>query len=322
MGGLLAARRLRTLVTVRPHPDTSECDALVVDTESRNTEPEAAAERVNAAVRAIAKFGSCPTFKKVDSTLRGPIGAELRALSAALGGRRILLAPAYPQLGRVVRSGRLIVGGVEVDRTQFAHDPRWPVSDARVAHAIGLTEPDPLIHVCDAESDEDLRALAATAAPDVVLAGSGGLGRVWADGLPPGAAVLESVSPPQRPLLVCGSRHPVSRAQAMHAAATGLPVILPPDETANSQAVLTQVTVSAAGSIEARQPDMLILFGGETAAAVLSHIGIMDLWPVCEVAAGIVASRAKHADREMMVVTKAGGFGTPSVVEDILRKWQ
>ncbi|MBD3677324.1 MAG: four-carbon acid sugar kinase family protein [Rhodobacteraceae bacterium] len=58
-------------------------------------------------------------FKKIDSTLRGRIGSELRALSETFGGRDlpILIAPAVPKNDRTVIGGQVYVRGVPLEET-------------------------------------------------------------------------------------------------------------------------------------------------------------------------------------------------------------
>ncbi|HEY3410568.1 MAG TPA: four-carbon acid sugar kinase family protein, partial [Propionicimonas sp.] len=64
-----------------PWPD---CDVIAVDTDTRYASPDDAAHRVASAVgRAVA--AGIPVFKKIDSTLRGNIGPEVRAAAAMLG---------------------------------------------------------------------------------------------------------------------------------------------------------------------------------------------------------------------------------------------
>ena len=56
-------------------------------------------------------------YKKTDSTLRGNIAAELRALADLFPTWRIGYAPAYPALGRTVKNGVLYVDDVPVSET-------------------------------------------------------------------------------------------------------------------------------------------------------------------------------------------------------------
>jgi uncharacterized protein YgbK (DUF1537 family) len=298
MGAMLAARRLRTLVTMRLDPE-HDCDALVIDTETRHLPPSEAHDRVCRAAGSLPE--GVPFFKKADSTLRGPIAAEFEALRSVFRSRTILFTPAYPRMGRIVRDGCLYVNGVPVGASEFSRDPRSPVTQSHFGEDIR-----------DAESDGDLEALIANAPSDVILAGSGGLGRVWVSRLPSGDQPLPKVLiPRKRPLLVCGSRHPVARSQAIRAANSGVRVLLPMRSDPNPESILAALA-NAAFKYE---PDLLILFGGDTAAAVLKRFGIADLRPVCELMPGVVLSLP---DREMLIVTKAGGFAGIPVVEQIL----
>ena len=55
-------------------------------------------------------FKGTPLFKKIDSTLRGAVGEEIRA--AAAGRGTIIIAPAVPTQGRTVSGGQVFVHGV------------------------------------------------------------------------------------------------------------------------------------------------------------------------------------------------------------------
>jgi len=79
-----------------------------LDTESRHLPSERAAAVVRLACRGLGEG----VFKKVDSTLRGPVAAELEATREALGRSTAVLAPSLPAQGRTVRGGRLLVGGI------------------------------------------------------------------------------------------------------------------------------------------------------------------------------------------------------------------
>jgi uncharacterized protein YgbK (DUF1537 family) len=63
----------------------------------------------------------------VDSTLRGPVDSELKAMQDAACMDLILLAPAFPAMGRTVENGILYVNGTPVAETEFARDPKTPV---------------------------------------------------------------------------------------------------------------------------------------------------------------------------------------------------
>ena len=74
--GALFAARGPVPVTVWPDPPL-RAPVSVVDTESRGLDPADAARRVAGVARNLARTRF---FKKIDSTLRGPIGAELESI--------------------------------------------------------------------------------------------------------------------------------------------------------------------------------------------------------------------------------------------------
>ena len=109
----------------------------VLDTDTRLARPDAAARALAAIGRSVARGPPGFVFKKTDSVLRGPVLAELAALADALGRRRILLLPANPSLGRVIRDGHYFVNGVPLHETAFARDPHHPASTSDVAALLG-----------------------------------------------------------------------------------------------------------------------------------------------------------------------------------------
>jgi D-threonate/D-erythronate kinase len=87
-------------------------DVIAVSTDSRSRSSAIAAERVREAVRfATAFHGSALLFKKIDSTLRGHVGEEIRAAIDASRARVAIVAPAFPAMGRTVEHGMLRVTG-------------------------------------------------------------------------------------------------------------------------------------------------------------------------------------------------------------------
>ncbi|WP_086544635.1 four-carbon acid sugar kinase family protein, partial [Klebsiella pneumoniae] len=65
-------------------------------------------------------------------------GGELEAMMAAQGCRMAVVAPAYPAAGRHTRDGRCYVHGVPLDQTEFASDPKTPVSRAEISEIIAM----------------------------------------------------------------------------------------------------------------------------------------------------------------------------------------
>jgi len=77
----------------------------------------------------------------------------------------------------------------------------------------------------------------------------------------------------------------------------------------------------------ARAPaDVLVVFGGDTAYAIVEAMGNPPLHPMGEVMEGIPISRIEakrlgpyigHRDRDLYLVTKAGSFGPSAVLASI-----
>lgn len=223
----------------------------VITTESRNLSGPESAAAVRRAASAAKAAGATLLFKKIDSTLRGPVQAELAALGETVGTSLIVFCPANPSAGRVVRDGVLYVHGVPLAETAFRDDPHWPARSSVVADFLGgaggdkvvpvpLQEVrDPgwgnrieqlaasgagLILVCDAAVDDDLERLALgvrPAAPRILLAGSSALGAAMARHHPlPGPALPagqgQSPFKAASMLVLCGTRHPASSRQIAH----------------------------------------------------------------------------------------------------------
>src|SRR5215210_5135759 len=107
-----------------------DLDAVSFDTDSRTMPAGFAAKRVLEAAHTAREARI--VYKKLDSTLRGNVAAEL---AAALGGARrksVVVAPAFPAAGRTTVGGTQRVHGVPIDETEVANDPHTPVTEAHV----------------------------------------------------------------------------------------------------------------------------------------------------------------------------------------------
>ena len=207
-------------------------DVVVVDTASRHVAPREAARRVTAAVaagrRAVAREGA-HFYKKIDSTLRGNVAAELAAFRAATAVERLPLAPAFPAQGRTTRDGAVWVDGRPLGQSAAARDALAPA----VSGDLARLAPPHALDVIDARTDADLRRIAARLAREARLgavAGSGGLAGAIAArfGSPRQATAARAVA--GGVLVVSGSAHPVAQAQARALVAAGaLGLIAPID---------------------------------------------------------------------------------------------
>lgn len=105
------------------------CDVVVVDTESRLLNRDDAYRRVRTATERLMQLGIEKVYKKVDSTLRGNIGAELDAAMEASNASFAFFAPAYPTYGRTTLSGKQLVDNTPVEKTEYVDELGAKTSD-------------------------------------------------------------------------------------------------------------------------------------------------------------------------------------------------
>ncbi|MGK3142986.1 D-threonate kinase [Pantoea sp. C2G6] len=194
-------------------------DVLVISTDSRAISAEQAAGRVTGVVQHYAEqMHQGWLFKKIDSTLRGNVGAETEAALRASGKTLALVAPAVPRLSRTTRDGKVWIDQRLLTDTEFASDPKTPIRSASVLQQMQLDgseidlttlRSDALdavlaaargVVVVDAENDADLARLVAAAArlPEKPLL-------VGAAGLSDALGAFLSVRPRRPVLAVVGS---------------------------------------------------------------------------------------------------------------------
>ena len=103
--------------------------SVVLDTESRVIPAEDAYEKVKAALQEALKEGEYEfLYKKVDSTLRGNIIAELKAMIEVFKPELVVFAPAFPKAGRTTEDGIQKVNGTPLLETEMVRDPRNPIA--------------------------------------------------------------------------------------------------------------------------------------------------------------------------------------------------
>ena len=203
----------------------------VLDTESRFLSEESASSKIISETEKISFGDYKHVVKKVDSTLRGNIGKETRALAQCYEPELIIFAPAFPDLGRTTVSGIHCLNGIPLCQTELAKDPKTPVLIDNVHEIMTRAFDEEVIHAgldalrrntvdfekgrifaFDAETGEDLKAIAGIVLASgrrVLWVGSAGLvdGLLGAaDRIPPALAVVASVSSVTRGQLLFAER--------------------------------------------------------------------------------------------------------------------
>ena len=197
-GALLAAKGFSSATCLGlAHWDPKEftqCDAVCLNAESRLLHREDAYKAVYDAVMEFNKEKPALVSKRIDSTLRGNVGAELEAVIKAMDDTHghnqslAVLVASYPHSGRICVGGYQIVHGVPLERSPIAKDAATPVHHTAVLKIIadqtslpcGFVSLDKVLAgpaavretieaaraqgcravVCDAVSDDDIAVIA------------------------------------------------------------------------------------------------------------------------------------------------------------------
>lgn len=115
----------------------ANADILVLDTDSRAESATVAAERVTKACKAVDKLGIAHLYKKIDSTLRGNLGAEISAAYTEFKPVLTVIAPAFPKAGRRTIGGHQLLESMPISMTEIAHDPKTPVTESWIPQLLG-----------------------------------------------------------------------------------------------------------------------------------------------------------------------------------------
>jgi uncharacterized protein YgbK (DUF1537 family) len=270
----------RVQVGIWPHVPTGGLACSAVSTESREEDAGVALERTRQAARELRSLDFELIYLKVDSMLRGNVAADIEGVLADWGGT-CLLAPALPAEGRVTRQGRQV----------------WDSASVDIASLLG--EVADRVSVRDAETDDDLAALADEVARTARLlpAGSAGLAARLPAAL--GLAVRRPPSLPRcrRPLVLIGSS--AAFGQALYAVARGW----------------TVQRRERGDVVDLDGHDSLFLSGGGTAAGVLGELGAEGLELLGEAAPRVPVGLVRGGQSPgLPVALKSGSFGAIDVI--------
>jgi uncharacterized protein YgbK (DUF1537 family) len=336
-----AGRRVRVVWSHEAWDAAAPDTFIAYTTETRNADPATAAAQVGAVIAHAQCLGAKLCFKKIDSTLRGPVAAELGAVAAALPEARFLFAPANPAVGRTVRAGCLLVRGVPVAETEFARDPLSPVRESALRAFVGALAGERIV-IPDTETTADFAASVVrmeAGGPNWIPVGSGALARAVAERSarpavaridPPGTVAAGPI------LLVCGSAHPLNRAQAeelhrqrrvpicelriediagtVRAAVDALgrsgsvSLVVGATRT-DSSVALRAIAETTALIIAEAKVRRLFVTGGESAFAICRALEFPALDLMAELEPGVCLAQTVTREGGRLLAVKPGGFG-------------
>ncbi|WP_197321142.1 four-carbon acid sugar kinase family protein [Saccharomonospora sp. NB11] len=301
------------------HAGASTAEVVAVTTDSRALAPAEAATRVRDTTAGLLDAGVPRLYKKIDSTLRGPVRAEIDAVLDTLGPDvTAVVCPAFPAVGRTLVDGTLLVDGTPVADTSVGRDPVTPVTCshvptlldapsvrldpdlgpedwARAARAAGR------VVVVDAADDADLdrvAALTAALGDRAVAVGSAGLAaplaRRWRQPAPSGTA-----------LVVVTTLHSATAEQAHRLSASGVPTVAPTPQQVLDDDAWAEFTATALAEA-ARRPEVLLLQAPERGDGDLAA-------DVVAARLGKLAARLVH-ETDVTGLVATGGDGARAVL--------
>lgn len=326
-------RGIDTRVALWGTPADTWGQVQVIDTESRTLCEEEAVNRVcSSAVAGV------EVFKKIDSTMRGNVQAELLALRKIIKPDLILVAPALPAQRRTVVGGKLTSNGLAMADLLNAfpcfrtgHLGLDDIASSKIAQKalLDMTCRGIELVVADARDEQHLVAVAAAVralGKRVVLVGSSGLAQALAEAIAPQA--LPNSRVPRRldcPCLIgIGSDHPVTIEQTDYLRSrTGIQFVSLDDcRTADGTILLDlkrETTERQVADFVGHHPLSnfagLILSGGDTAAMFLHMLHAIAIDLAGEILPGVPWGQVVGGlANGLPVITKSGGFGPPETL--------
>ncbi len=120
-----------TLVLNRPEKAEHLFDryaAMAITTNSRDVKPDVAVQAVRSVCPFLKQHTHLTLYKKIDSTWRGNIGAELEVMLDELQLGFAVICSAFPENMRLGVGGYLMVDGRLLHHTAMAKDPASPIA--------------------------------------------------------------------------------------------------------------------------------------------------------------------------------------------------
>ncbi len=129
-----AKRNIRSCVKINFTPEdfSEDKDVIVIDSDSRDLDAKTAYMKVQEICTTIHKYDVHCIYKKIDSTLRGNIGAEIQAVDDVFKPELVIIAPAYPINERITIGGYHLLNGMPLELTEIANAPKTPVKDSYI----------------------------------------------------------------------------------------------------------------------------------------------------------------------------------------------
>ena len=362
---------------------SDEFQVVAVNTDSRHVSVNEAQQRMRTVLKAATSWQNPFIYKKIDSTLRGNVAAELDMMRTCLGEEKSMLIPANPSMGRTVEQGVIFVQGEPLAGSAYAGDPLEPTQESSVVRKLQcqIDAPYHLItrdilkkfhthkqnifqeigcYVFDSATEQDLRRIGRLLFREnltKVLAGSGGFAALLTEFIEFKNDSIHTLQKSKRRLLINGSLNPVVHEQIQWARSHAIPVFTLEHQRfdreerimMDNQYLLSnwlfgayqksQITVLTTPSreklnnastsfhdkaskwnnylgmliaslLQVIQIEVLVIFGGDTALAILKALQLKRMVAVSEIIPGVALLKPLNGmTNPIYIVTRPGGFG-------------
>ena len=319
-------------------------EALVIDTDTRRLSGEQSFSLHQQIAATLGKSGP-RIYKKTESVLRGHIPTEIRALLESLPHRDALLVPANPARKRTIQDGVYRIGGIPLHQTEFANDPAFPITSAKVTEVLPGFQSLPMnstlsptsnparLFIGDALQEADLQHWAREVTRDILPAGASPFFGAWLKHL--GFNEQIGTTPwdkHTRILVVSGSFSGNSRQTAAEFREKQWPVLelheqstvqlppdariallkLPPETVPNPETLVEGLTKWLKDHLARipEPPTHILIEGGETAASIMhsmhwENFSILREWEPGTVSLKVFGSQAP------VITIKPGSYPWP-----------
>ncbi len=306
--------------------DLPEAEVLIINTNSRSVSSSKAEKKVKKAVAILKEFKADYYYKKIDSTLRGNIGAELDAVIEELGVERIPLCAAFPEMGRKTINAVHYLGDDKITETDFARDISSPVEEANIKKLLeGQMRNPSAVDVLDASTESDLKKLSEDNKGTVFAGAAAWAGALAENWVASSRKVYPMVISPGPVMAVSGSLNPVSKKQTDYWEKLGFTSVFPSEKTEESSNLLVKtfpedtsgalkkLSRYAASLWKKEKWNRVILNGGDTAYGFVEYLDIEYLNIVKSIAPGVAVTRCP----EGYFILKPGGYGREDTLTEL-----
>lgn len=146
-GVQLKRRGINTNVVFTSDLLDKDQSSFVIDTESRSLAEEDAYNKIKNILIEVDLEKFKYVVKKVDSTLRGNVAKEIKAVDEAYNSELVIFTPALPDLKRTTVNGIHMLNEIPITYTEMAKDPLKPVTEDNITRILESVYDEKVTHI-------------------------------------------------------------------------------------------------------------------------------------------------------------------------------